>query len=107
MKQWLRAALIGLMLFALYVGGMPPTILLLFALIFGALLLFKDKIWSAMHNAVNGVHFMKGRPDWMRYVAVLILFMVAYYVLKLIIFSVLKVAGYDLQQELINAMGTH
>jgi hypothetical protein len=106
MNQWLRVALLGLLVLILYVEGMAPTILALFALVFGLLLLFRDKIWNGLHKAVGEIHFMSGQPAWIRYAAVLLLFVAAYYILKFIIFFLLKLAGYDLQQELINTMNT-
>jgi hypothetical protein len=106
MKQWIRVGLLGLMLLALYVGGMSPTILILFAVLFGILLLTRDKIWNGLHKAVGEIHFMKGQAPWMRYAVALILFIAAFYVLKFVIFFLLKLAGFDLQQELINTMNT-
>jgi hypothetical protein len=106
MNQWLRAALLGLLVLVLYMEGMAPHILLLFALVFGALLLFRDKIWNALHTTVNGIHFMSGWPGWTRWVTVLVIFIAAYYALKFILFFLLKLAGFDLQQELLNTMNT-
>jgi hypothetical protein len=104
MKQWLRAALLALLIIVLYIEGMAPHILLLFALVFGLLLLFRDKIWNGLHKAVGEIHFMKGQAQWMRYAVALILFIAAFYMLKFILFFLLKLAGYDLEMELLNTM---
>ena len=107
MKQWIRVALLGLLIILLYLEGMSPVILALFALVFGVLLLFRDKIWNTLHKAVGEIHFMKGQAQWIRYAAVLVLFIAAYYVLKFILFFLLKLAGFDLQQELLNTMNAN
>ena len=78
MRQWLRAALLGLLILVLYIEGISLQILLLFALVFGVLLLFRDKIWNATHKAVGKIHFMNGQPAWVKWVVVLILFIAAY-----------------------------
>ncbi|GEM_PF-3593246 len=100
----IRAIFPGLLLFALYSQGVSTNLLLILALFFGILLLLRDKIWKYSEKTAKNIPLLRNWPAWALWILILLSFITIYYLLKLIIFSLLNSLGFDMEAELMSAL---
>ncbi|MFH1470770.1 MAG: hypothetical protein ABIF01_03410 [Candidatus Micrarchaeota archaeon] len=104
-KLLLRLALVVFLLWFFYSQGVPEYVVLLLGAVFAIFLLFRDKLWKGTEKLLEEkLPFTKRWPRWARWAVVFIGFFAVYYVLKLIIYSVLAGLGFDVQGEMLKAL---
>lgn len=101
----LRLLMIPLFLAIFYQLGLPIETLILFGLLLLAFILLRGHIWkSAEHALERFFPFVKQWPEWAQKIALFVLFIIIYLVLKQIVYALLALAGIDLQTLIENAV---
>ncbi|MFA6329657.1 MAG: hypothetical protein WCX64_03160 [Candidatus Micrarchaeia archaeon] len=100
----LRIAFTGLLLLLLLTLGVPLEAVAFLGLLFAAIILLKDRLWKRIDRFLDSQKIVPKEPKWLRGIIVFAAFLVAYYVVKFVIFYILAAAGFDVQAELIKSM---
>jgi hypothetical protein len=100
-----RLGLILFLLIFLYLQGASLFLLGFLALLFGTVLLFRERAYKGIEKLIDEkMPFTKKWPGWAKWALVFFGFLAIYYVLKLILYSVLAGFGFDVQGELGKAL---
>jgi len=107
-KIYLRGALIVLLVYSLYLAGLPLQYVILLGIISFGMLFLRGKIYQKIEGVI-GAKFPKyhALPGWAKRVVIIIIFLVSYFILKQIIFFALKIGGMDVQQDINDAVSSY
>jgi len=103
MNSNIRIAFSALILIFLVTQGVPIEVVVFLGIVFAAIFLFKDALWKRIDRYLDTKNVPK-EPAWLRWIIVFVVFFVAYYAIKLVLFYILGAAGFDLQAELTKSM---
>jgi len=99
----IRIAFSALLLVFLLTQGIPPIFVAFLGILFAAIFFFKDYLWKRIEKFLDAKNVPK-EPKWLRWLIVFAVFMLAYYIVKFVLFYLLGLAGFDVQAELIKSM---
>lgn len=103
-KLAFRLAMVALILFAMYVGGIHAEILAMLGVLFIVLIFLRGKMWRlAEHILENHLPFTKGWPEWAEKVLLFLIFILFYIVLKEMLYFVLGLFGIDITKIIMNS----
>ena len=101
----LRLSLVVFLLAVLYFQGASLYLIGFLALFFAVVFLLRGRFWKKSEDFVGEkLPFTKGWPGWARWGIVFLLFLAAYYVFKLVLYSLLASLGFDVQGEMARAL---
>ncbi|MBU0586412.1 hypothetical protein KJ780_02795 [Candidatus Micrarchaeota archaeon] len=104
-KLLLRLLLVFLLLIMLYSIGMPINYLILLGILFLLVVLLREHIYEKIDKILIRIFpFISKWPQWIRALLVLLLFILAYALLKQLIFELLKIMGMDIQQSMVDSI---
>lgn len=99
-----RLAFCGLLLLAMFLAGVPPAVIALFAALMAFSLVLRSRIQREIESQVERcAPFTKDWPSWARWALVFVLVVIAYYAVKLVAFYFLGLAGIDISGQMLEA----
>ncbi|MDD5022906.1 MAG: hypothetical protein PHU63_01935 [Candidatus ainarchaeum sp.] len=105
-KFLLRVGIALLLLFSLYLAGAGIEFLLLFGLIYLVIILLREKMDNLLKNKLEKYfpNFDKW-PLWSKSIIRVLIIILAYFIIKQILFFGLSLLGFDLQKILLDSLG--
>lgn len=100
---YLRAGAAVLLLCALYLLGLPPLYLAAFGMFLALFALLKGALYKKTDEFLSRkLPFVAKLPKWGKALLVMAIFILIYLAAKLVAFELLKMAGIDVQQMIID-----
>jgi lysylphosphatidylglycerol synthetase-like protein (DUF2156 family) len=100
-----RLAMVPLMLLAFYSMGFPREYLVLLGIILILLVLFRDAFYRKIDGFLTSmIPSLERLPSWARKLILIAIFILAYFLLKQVLFISLKLAGFDIERILADAI---
>jgi hypothetical protein len=100
-----RLLLALLSLYALYSLGVPLMYIAILGIIYAAAIFLREHIYKKIDDFLIGKFpSIAGWPKWGRALLAIVVFIAAYAILKQVLFELLKIAGIDVQQALLEGM---
>lgn len=104
-KKYLRILMVAWFLYFFYSVGLPLSYVVFFGVLFILVLAFRGKAYERIDKfLVKTFPKVGGLPEWARKVLVIVVFIVAYAVVKQILFELLAMAGFDVQQAMMESI---
>jgi hypothetical protein len=102
-KFYLEIVLFIIAIYVYYKLGFPLYIIVLIVIIILLLRLFRGRLYKRLDNfLIDKLPFLSKQKQWVRKLIAIIVFILLYFILKQIIFLILKQFGIDIQQMIMN-----
>lgn len=104
-KKYFRILILAGLLILFYFAGMALYLIVAIGLILIFLLILKGKIYKNVEKFIENKFrfFSKIHPIWKK-IFVILIFIVIYFIAREIVFSVMKVFGFDMQRVMIESI---
>ncbi len=100
-RKAFRLAMIPLLLLAFYSMGFPLEYLALLGIIFILLVLFRDAFYRKIDGFLTSrIPSLERLPSWARKLILIAIFILAYFLIKQVLFLSLGLAGFDIERIL-------
>ena len=99
-----KTILYAVLLLGLYLLGVPLLVVALLGVLYVVGTAFKDRLWKKIDKFFDSQKAIPKEPGWLRWAIVFAVVLLAYYAIKLIIYYILGLAGFDVEGEMLRAM---
>ena len=107
METLCKILAIVLILYSLYIGGVPTPLILLLGVFFILLMFLRGTFYRKIDAfLINRFSFVARLPSWGQKLLIIIIFILIYWVFKQILFFSLKKIGIDIQQILMESLNS-
>jgi len=104
-KIYVRLFFIILLLFSLYLVGAPFSAIILMGAVFLVVLFLRGPVYKKIDDyLINKFPSFGKLHPWVQKIIIFLIFIVFYYLLKQILFFGLKLAGFDIQQMILDSI---
>ena len=102
-KVYLQVVLLIILIYIYYRLGFSVSTIVLILLVLLLLRLFKGKLYKRLDDfLIDKLPFLSKQKQWVRKCIVIIVFILLYFILKQVIFLILKQFGIDIQQMIMD-----
>jgi hypothetical protein len=104
-RIYVRILALVIILYSLYVGGVPGNLVFLLGVFFILLMFLRGTFYRKIDAfLINRFSFVARLPSWGQKLLIIIIFILIYWVFKQILFISLKKVGIDIQQILMESL---
>ncbi len=98
LRIWIRVAIILVLLFFMYLGGLPLSFIIIFGIIIIILIILRGKLYRQVDKFLKK-HFKfmsKIKKPWLEKLIIIVVFVIVYLIFREVVYLILGLFGIDL-----------